>query len=228
MSRFATRNIPDSILFNANGEEVTIANGGSFDPSATDWTLFTWTNFNNLGASAYKTIFAQNSGGGTGRTWFAANDEADSTDIITYLNGTEVAFSNFAVKENTWYRFAFVHDNAANTITMYVDGKIRDTVTALAPDSADGTFILGENRIGSAPTFGESTAPMLYSDALTADQIASEYNDNQKPTGTQVFDLPFTEGVGNPQDISGNGNNGTLVNATWTGEPVFQPRTAIS
>ncbi|MBR3998323.1 MAG: hypothetical protein IKI93_08270, partial [Clostridia bacterium] len=102
-------------------------------------------------------------------------------------------------------RLTLVQDPAANTITCYINGEAKQTVAC-----ADGLpaeiiptqeqMIGGDFRGGNAQFFkGIIYKASLYSDALTADQVASGNG-----TGL-IASYDFTTGADEHVDLSGNG-----------------------
>ena len=121
-------------------------------------------------------------------------------------------FNEVDMRSDVPLRLTLVQDPAAKTITCYINGEAKQTLNCAdgLPDeiiTAQEQMIGGDFRGGNAQFFkGTIYQAAIYSDALTADQIASG-------TGTGLLaEYDFTAAADQHIDLSGNGYDltGTL------------------
>jgi hypothetical protein len=126
----------------------------------------------------------------------------------------------------TWNRLTFVYDQG--TVTIYVNE------TSYAASLFDGSAITGSITDGVRSTvIGRYAAFNAYSlngsmrelrvwkgRAFTSDEV-SQLNNGDRPY-TPDLEYLFTEGTGSTvADTSGNGNTGTISNATWSSDTQY-------
>lgn len=99
-------------------------------------------------------------GGIRGLAWKAGNAEVTSAED--------------AIRLNEWQHVAVSYSDASDTVTFYVNGKAKGTVTGYTTnpaDSADVPLIIGNNAALAAGFKGMISDVRLYSRALTAEEI---------------------------------------------------------
>lgn len=85
-----------------------------------------------------------------------------------------IAGSTIVPQPGVWYQLAGVYDATAQTMSLYVDGELQQTIHALAPWSATGPFAVGRGFFGGNPTDWVSGAiddVRAYDGALSAQNI---------------------------------------------------------
>lgn len=128
---------------------------------------------------------------------------------------------------NTWFHYAFDYDGA--TLTSYLNG-----VQTSAPFAVTGAITLTDSSIvvgsqgGTSNAFWGNICQFFVGSHLTATQIASIARNNIYPSGL-VGLYPMNEGSGGTfNDISGNGNNLTITNGSWSTDVPSKIRVASS
>ncbi|MGI4790983.1 MAG: glutaminase domain-containing protein [Janthinobacterium lividum] len=149
----------------------------------------------------------------------------DSTD----QGAGAIANANEKPAANTWYHLAGVYDAAAQTISLYVNGVLQQTVPYKTAFRATGRTAIGRGFFNNSRTDyvrGAVDDVRFYQSALPADAILAIARDGgtalpvagaapasmAKPT-TQAATAywTFDEGLGTAvADASGNGNNAEL------------------
>ena len=84
------------------------------------------------------------------------------------------AATGVAAAVNTWAHLVMVHDNAANTVSLYVDGVLRNTVAFNSPWKANGVTTVGRAKWNGGPVdffAGAIDDVRLYDYALSAGEV---------------------------------------------------------
>ena len=87
-----------------------------------------------------------------------------------------IATSTIVPQPGVWYLLAGVYDASAQTMSLYVDGALQQTIQALAPWSATGPLAVGRGFYNGSPTDWVSGAiddVRAYAGALPAQQISA-------------------------------------------------------
>ncbi|SVC43528.1 uncharacterized protein METZ01_LOCUS296382, partial [marine metagenome] len=136
------------------------------------------------------------------------------------------AVTNFTFNLNTWYHYAMVVSGGGNA-DIYVDGTLISSsptaVPALLPNSTQILIGTGEGP-GVHPSDALIDECRIWDTALTSAEIQSYMS--TPPIGSEpglVGYWNFNEGSGSIlTDQTSNGNNGSIVGATWSDDvPVF-------
>jgi hypothetical protein len=145
------------------------------------FTVAAWVNFNSFEKRGCQTVLAID---GINASAFylqlshAAGDrfvfhrrEKDDAD----LNAKGIlARSDFSPERNTWYYLAGVYDADAKTISLYVDGRLQESVPFASPWHGAGKTSIGRGLFSAANTDfvkGSIDDVRIYATVLTADQI---------------------------------------------------------
>ncbi len=164
-------------------------------------------------------------------TGFALLPDDDTCHgIQAALRGNEGTTANCYVQPSSgvWHHLAIVYDKSqtgGNAVAFYVDGIFQSPNWSLSASTNTNSFgnepVYLFSRAGKSKfSSGEVNELRLYSQALTPAEIQQIYNGMElglsSPSGL-VAAYAFNEGSGSTvTDASGNGNNGTISNATWT------------
>ena len=199
------------------------------------FTLQAWIRTNMTG-EAY--LLQQRDGGDyNGEYIFEIN--AGKVRYWDYNNG--YGFQNFdsvsSINDNKWHQIIFVRNGTNGYI--YIDGKLNNSMSATTINiSSNLDFAIGYNLRDNNRFFSGSIDELkIYPYARTAAQIAQDYNAGLAGMGTSKgaaaaiggespkwmtdglvghWKMDETEGI-TVADASGNGNDGTLINAQETG-----------
>jgi concanavalin A-like lectin/glucanase superfamily protein len=175
--------------------------------TASSFTAAAWVRLNTLGAfSGILSINGVNVSGffleyhsGLQRFSFARFASDSTGAAITTANATA------APVVGTWYHVAAVYNSSAQTMALYVNGVLQQSVSFTSPWQATGATQIGRTRYGGNPVSmfqGSIDDARLYQSALTQAQIQTLVN---MGSGTPDFNLSAS-----PNTISiAQGANGT-------------------
>lgn len=139
--------------------------------------------------------------------------------------GSVIYSADNSVPNNVWTQF-IVNVDPNGISTFYINGVLSGTPgDAGAPASINGNnAILVGNRLSNDRTFNGNMKDLgILSLAGRGNLTQQEVEDlayyGKIPTGALIVNLPVNEGAGTIiSDTSGNGNDGTIVGATWSAE----------
>ena len=133
------------------------------------------------------------------------------------------------VTDGAWYYGVFVHDAAAQTLTLYVNA-VRDavpTATGGAVPFTNAALLRVGRWPGTSLQFtGYISEVSIYDRALSASEVNSNYLHPNNPI-RRGLQLSWTQdsidrpAAGTWQDRSGNARNGTITNATTSKYPAI-------
>jgi len=195
----------------------------SFTPSNT-WSISMWFNntstynIHNRGLfSTYST--SSFNGCYVGTTTAAANS------MRVWYNSNGYSLINYSFAVNSWYQLTITCDGT--TLVVYVNGVAVNSITTATTHA--NTLAIGQTRFDNNYWIGNIGQTLVYSRALTASEALQNYNASRGRIDNFYSPPPITSNLlvsldaGNPNsysgsgtawnDISGNGNNATLVNS---------------
>lgn len=206
----------------ASGNEVIIPDSNSLDISGS-FTAQAWVKADTIsGSGSWNSIIYK----GGNSNYFLELTNSDEIDAGFYGGGgwRGTTTTNSPVSTGTFYHLAVVHDAAADTIKIYVDGVEKGSVSGVTqtPLVNTSTFTIGENFYNE--TFDGIIDEVRLSDTpKSVDWLLTEYNNQNSPStfytqGHQEIRKrgpsgywKFDEGYGtNVNDASGNGKTGTM------------------
>lgn len=145
------------------------------NPATQDFTVAGWFLATSL-TSSNSTIFSQEDGTGTGRSWIYVTL---SGQLATNLAGTQTNSSPGVVVVNTWYHTALVCKAAASW-TVYLNGapliSLAGTQTSNGGPLRVGNWKLGTSGGGLIGLIGRSGVT-LWRRALSASEVRAHRND---------------------------------------------------
>lgn len=213
-----TWNSAGYFTFNASNQYFITKMSG-FPRNNAPGTLVAWARTNT---SNWRTIIGYGASGGDNRI-LAILDS--SPEFVTY-GGAAVGGSG---GYNTWVNIVGVYNGT--TMSIYVNGTFAQSTTVTLATGGNGPDL--RCTIGAGPGYnglfntwdwyfgGDIAVCQVYNRALTGTEITNFYNSTKsKFIYTDVaayFDATYHTGTGSTwSDLSGNGNNITLVNSpTW-------------
>jgi len=145
------------------------------------FTVAAWVNFNLIEKNGCQTVLGID---GTNASAFYLQLNHPAGDRFVFLRREKdnadleakqfVARSNYAPERNTWYHLAGVYDAQAKTISLYVDGRLQESVPFASPWHGVGKTSIGRG-LYSANNLdfvnGSIDDVRIYATVLTADQI---------------------------------------------------------
>lgn len=120
--------------------------------------------------------------------YFAFRD-SDIFFFSTAISGTQRSLSsNITGSNDTWYHLVFTldYDGVNTTMSIYINGELDNSATYAGAQSNQAyTFGIGDGRSESSwyPFNGKVGMVKLYSKALTADEIRSNFNSTRNRFG---------------------------------------------
>ena len=214
------------------GDRVSLNFDGSGDYVQTDLYLnslpYTITcRFKSFVSSGERSIVDTDIGGHYGHSIILGYGNGDNTIDVQYHNGSYQSPATYS--PNTWYTATATYENGL--VKLYVDGNFIGS-KSYSQNTPDGSAVrFGRHNSGDPQWFnGLIDEVAIWGKALTASEISAVYNsgsnlDLLSNSGdyTSSGDIEgywdFNQGTGNTlTDLSGNGNHGTIHNATWNNE----------
>lgn len=128
---------------------------------------------------------------------------------------TEYAEANF---DGSIKLIAIRHTASTGLAELFLDGELLDSFTATTSAIIDGYLLVGSSSITG--TF-KVVGPFIYSAALTNTQLSDvlTYGAAKLPTTNMTLGWPLCEETGTvAYDVSGNGNDGSVVGAPGRGD----------
>lgn len=220
---FAAGKVGQAFQFPANGSsEVDVPDSPSLN-FTNALTVEAWVNPSTPNTSvSFTPIVDKGFNNGSPNTYLLNFDPA--TRKVAFVIGSggagnaTVATSVNPIPLNTYTYVVGTYDGT--TVRLYINGVLdasqAGTISSLAPS---GTGLAIGRSAGFFNTFyGAIDEVSLYNRTLSASEIQAIFNSGTagkcKPTATvsPSGQVAWLAGDGNPNDISGNGNNGTLQN----------------
>jgi len=125
----------------------------------------------------------------------------------------EHVVTNTTLQLNVWYHVAASFDNAANTLTYYVNANpVYSVADTRAPANSQESLIFGESSYsggGFERWRGQLDEVRIYNRALNAAEIANVFND----TGSGSAD---TQAPTIPSDVTATPVSSTRIDVAWT------------
>jgi len=159
---------------------------------------------------------------GSGYQWFVSDDPYVPRSIIDF---------------NKWIYVTQVQDDTAKTLKLYLNGQLRTTINYAGTPNNGGGLLIGRGfYAGTRNSTGRVAFVRLYNRPFSQDEINQNYNAmrGRFEVDNMIVDssLKLWLDAGNPNsysgsgttwtDLSGNGNNATLVVApTYSGSGYF-------
>lgn len=216
--RLAVRDIQNSMLFDAAADKLDVVT--SFDPM-NDWTNFFYLKMNE-DVSVDQAILTSLAGTGTSK-------------LLLYFRNASGMFASqgaspldytFDVPFGKWMRMAVVHDNTANTRSLYVNGVFIETLS-LTASASDGGWRFGNRATLSRQAHASTADMLLIEKACTAQEIEDEYFDNKIPDGGIGFRVRIN-GDDTATDIGPEAHTVTVTGATSESDSPFKARVPIT
>ncbi len=197
-----------------------------FNPQSTDFTLAAWIYVTSNAAA--DTIFSQENGSGTGRSWFLVDTTGQLTTALG--NGGYLPRANSVLALNTWYHVVLVK-TGTGSLTYYING-VSDGTDTRTVESATGNFRIGATKTGTQIFKGKIDDARVYNRALSATEIMQLYKQGGAKLNTSSANLQNGSSLASGlvglwtfdgadvtdkvYDRSGNSNNGYFVGTATT------------
>lgn len=131
-----------------------------------------------------------------------------------------------SIQLNQWYQGGYSYNSSGTVGRIYLNGVVANSGTQQPGTTAGTTFNIGSR--GGADFFdGLISEVLAWNRVLTDQEVSDLYFNGIIPTGSIAINLPLTEGAGTvANDISGNGNNGTITSGTFVYDSPMKARKA--
>ena len=225
--------IGQALTFDNVDDKVNMGTPSALNITGT-LTISAWIYPRSFGGSSRGRIVDKIAGSGTGYAFLL--DNSNTTNGITFgVNsggGADIFIVGNVITLNKW-QYVTVTLDAANVVSIYVNGIVIGTSTRNFPTSGANNFVIGGRTIDDGRTFdGKIDDVRIYNRALSTKEVLSLYKagggalaataptTNQNGTGIASGLVGYWTFDGKNMtnatatDISGNGNNGTLTGMT--------------
>ncbi len=211
--------------FNGTNSQVSIPDNAIIEPGSGSWTIEVWMKPKNITG----TVIGKYSNGGNGTNIsYALRLLGGNAIRADFSNGSGVITTdNHIIRANNWVHMVYVWDRTNNFIYTYANGVLRQSkanasVTSILNTSTN--LFLGSYNGGEFSQYfdGELGIVRLYKKALSATEVLKNYDANKADYGIiqngLMINLNSAPSSGSTWiDVSGNGNNATLVGSpTYT------------
>jgi hypothetical protein len=187
-------------------------------------TVEAWVKYNAQGgynARSYSVITCK----GYPWTWLLEDQSGQfNFRISTSVNSDSNVNSSYSHGLNTWNHVVGTYDGTSQKI--YVDGVLRNTVSLTGTiNTSSNDALVGLYNYGDYCLTGNVGAVRVYNKALSAVEVAQNYEAQKSKFANTIVQqgLVLNLDAGNPYsyagagttwiDVSGNSNNGTLINS---------------
>ena len=167
--------------------------------------------FKTTSTSSAQTIMAKNGSYSLGLT----SSGTLTASIIGVTTGT---VTGSTVLDTGWHQADVVYDSSAQSITLYLDGKVEGTTTASVPSSitdSAGAFNIGANA-GAALFAGNIDEPFVTATAINAGEVAAMNLNGLRSLQNHPGNIIAGVATNNYQRLLGNGAGVATVNNVQT------------
>ena len=203
--------------FDGTNDYIITPSSTNFDFNDQDFSISVWIKSDWTGSGFERRIV--NYGGSVYNDYGMFYND-DGTVNFYILEPSVVVTSSISLADDLWHHIFVVRDNAGDELRLYIDGELDSSVFGgsgnLTNQPADRRFTIGrkERSSGQAQSYFDGLIDdiRIYNRALSANEISDLYT---KESGLVAY-WDFNEGSGTTlADISGNGHDGSITNATW-------------
>ena len=210
-----------SLSLNGTTGSMSVANSATLKPTVLPgWTVEFWIQRNGAGLGDFPVVIGSRPWtSATDKGWAVALSSGSSFKVSAHFaDGTTgfdvpAAQSTSAVTTGTWQHWAVVFDRAMNRVNFYKNGVLDNSVQGLtypagAVDQTDEVLVgrdPGTTRVLQANLDDIRVWNVARSGQEVLDNFNKEVQGNA--TGLQAY---WTFNAGNANDLTANGNNGTL------------------
>lgn len=205
-----------SLLFDGVNDLVDVGSGSSIRSS----TITLFARVKNAAGSAPRVILGYATAGFSFRI--------NSSDQVELLKAGVISIgTSTGVLDKKYHSVAVTYDASGNYV-FYIDGVYSGSGTNLQTITFTGNCQLGVSAGGE--WFKGNIDDVQYYNAVLTPADILDLHYGKDPTASSLKGWwKFNEGSGSSAtDSSGNGNTGTITQATYSNDVMFKPRTAKS
>ncbi|RZM28729.1 MAG: DUF2341 domain-containing protein, partial [Pedobacter sp.] len=222
-----TGKIGKAFTFNGSNQALTVPLNSAYALTAAPFTLSAWINTNNIG-SDQKVISNQTAGGLGYKMGINSSKPENQNDGNPNRDGQgNVTGTSQTVVANTWYHLQGIY--SGTTLSMYVNGELKQTRTAVAAPSQGTILSFGVGEGGNQYWFNGTLDEIRISNvAKSAEWIRTEYRNQNNATNAGT--LPSIAAIGSLQaegkaastypglvfTFAGTNSNDPFGSANWT------------
>ncbi|MEO6520872.1 MAG: LamG domain-containing protein [Mucilaginibacter sp.] len=200
--------------FDGSTSYISVADNSALRLNGTDFTINAWVKLDDYNASyGSEVVDKRLSGPNMGYTFSVSGYANTAAPLGSFsLSGT----STTTLDTTQWHMITVVYVAASQQIILYKDGVYDNTTSSVTSPAAINTAILYigcDNPLVSSPGYffkGAMDDISIYSSALTSTNVSGLYNAPDLKSGLIAY-WPLDN---NGNDLSGNGNTGTLNSVT--------------
>ena len=222
----------DVLSFDGVNDYVDLGTSNTLKPTA--FTITAWFKKNNLArseafiANAYWGLYYDYNCRFTGSVWCQVQS-ASATG-----NSNQIT-----IPDNNWHFFAIIYDSSTNQFDIWLDNITNASTTTIDIAYSSRSTLIG--YLSGAPSSlyfnGTIDEVRIYNRALSAEEILSQYNtqkhlfvkdgtlDSGDTSLVGYWKLDSVNSTNYTLDISGNNNDGRLINMSITGNASSGPTT---
>lgn len=127
-----------SVLFDGSDDELSFTLGTALGTG--DWTVEYWAYHLSLGDHQIHVGI-----GGYDPAFYYRH----TNQHFAYYDGSATEMTDNVPQINRWYHFAYVHDDSADTVKMYIDGNLEATRSSYTENLTDTDVIIGDDGTGA-------------------------------------------------------------------------------
>jgi hypothetical protein len=214
-----TGQIGNAATISGAGQYLSAADHSSLSSgNETSFSISLWV---NLAQKSGTQVFVSKYAGSSGEYAVYYEHSFKRFVFSTYSAGqNQYALANTLGEPatDTWYHITAVHDAAANTNAIIVNGGTPTTISSvLEPADTSAAFMIGAFGAGALfPAYASIDDVKFFQSALTQDDAEDL---QQVPSNDFAAYWKLDEGSGSTAiDSSGNGRNGTLTNVAYSAD----------
>ena len=227
----------NSLRFNntSSQDTVTITADSSYKtPMLSGFTALMWLKMDTLfsATGSFDRIIAHSGPSGNERfweLWGGGND--DRLRFRLCDNSTSQSISGVTgITGNQWVLVGCIYDPGSRTAVILNDSiDYETTPTVTLADNGNDTYLACFSPTSSLLKSLIGYVVMI-DHPMTAAEVSDFYYKHKLPvSANKLMEFDFSEGTGTTlTDLSGNSNNGSINNSTWTTESPFANRSANS
>ena len=211
-------NSENAYAFDGNDDRIVVQNSESLNLE-NSFTLSVWFRLENIGREV-RHIIRKGDQAATGSVVFDLYIiDYDEIGLSILNNAYMTTSAN--LQPDVWYHVVAVFNGDTDVMMMYLDGVqvYSDSITGDLIDEAY-PIVIGNGPVADVGFEGDMDDVILYGRALSSSEITQLLNGNpNKAVKTDnIIDglIAYYPFHGDVKDFSGNGNDGTLYNATLT------------
>ena len=155
------------------GDKLQLSHATKFDFA--DFTVECWIYFDNIGQEGSATVWFNTSS--QGELQFAIEGTGDNPNVGIYAGGWSgwVSTSGLPDLQNRWSHHTATR--IGSTITQYIDGVSRDTLSSSTAGNDNSALLFGEQAGGNHSLDGKIASIKIYNGkGLTASEVLQNFN----------------------------------------------------